>query len=127
MLKNITIKRMIIIVGTVIVFSNLVNIIIGYTSLNNMVSQLKEKEKEILPHAFSFLNLKIDVIQVQQWLTDISATRAAKGFDDGFSEAEKYYDDGNKILEHLIKEHRKYNEPEMVNDLIEFKSNFQSF
>ena len=28
--------------------------------------------------------MKIDVIQVQQWLTDISATRAAEGFDDGF-------------------------------------------
>ncbi|QEN09482.1 methyl-accepting chemotaxis protein [Oceanispirochaeta crateris] len=34
--------------------------------------------------------LKISVIQVQQWLTDISATRGAPGFDDGFDEAEKY-------------------------------------
>ncbi len=29
-------------------------------------------------------------IQVQQWLTDISATRAAKGFDDGYAEAENH-------------------------------------
>ncbi|MCB0208695.1 MAG: HAMP domain-containing protein [Anaerolineae bacterium] len=35
-------------------------------------------------------NIKYDVIQVWQWLTDISATRAAAGFDDGFDEAEKY-------------------------------------
>jgi methyl-accepting chemotaxis protein len=34
--------------------------------------------------------IKFDVAQVWQWLTDISATRAAKGFDDGFTEAEKY-------------------------------------
>ena len=33
---------------------------------------------------------KICVIQVQQWLTDISATRGAPGFDDGFGEAENY-------------------------------------
>ncbi|MEW6500142.1 MAG: PAS domain-containing protein, partial [Thermodesulfobacteriota bacterium] len=34
--------------------------------------------------------IKLDVVQVQQWLTDISATRAAEGFDDGFRKAEEY-------------------------------------
>lgn len=32
-----------------------------------------------------------DVIQIQQWLTDISATRAQDGLDDGFSEAQASY------------------------------------
>lgn len=35
-------------------------------------------------------DLKLSVVQVQQWLTDISATRAAEGFDDGYDEAEHY-------------------------------------
>lgn len=34
--------------------------------------------------------LKFNVIQVQQYLTDISATRASVGYDDGFEEAEKH-------------------------------------
>ena len=34
--------------------------------------------------------MKLDVIQVQQWLTDISATRAQDGLDDGLNEAEKH-------------------------------------
>ncbi|MGE4274236.1 MAG: methyl-accepting chemotaxis protein [Desulfitobacterium sp.] len=34
--------------------------------------------------------LKLSVVQVQQWLTDISATRATKGYDDGFDEAESW-------------------------------------
>ena len=34
--------------------------------------------------------MKVEVVQVQQWLTDISATRAAPGLDDGYKEAEKY-------------------------------------
>jgi methyl-accepting chemotaxis protein len=34
--------------------------------------------------------IKFNVVQVQQWLTDISATRGAEGFDDGFSEASNY-------------------------------------
>ena len=33
--------------------------------------------------------MKQDVVQVQQWLSDISATRAQDGLDDGFDEAEK--------------------------------------
>jgi methyl-accepting chemotaxis protein len=33
-------------------------------------------------------DLRYDVIQVQQWLTDISATRGLDGLDDGFDEAE---------------------------------------
>ncbi|WP_413699989.1 hypothetical protein ACLKMH_22170 [Psychromonas sp. KJ10-10] len=32
--------------------------------------------------------LKLSVVQVQQWLTDISATRALDGLNDGFDEAE---------------------------------------
>ena len=32
--------------------------------------------------------MKLDVVQVQQWLSDISATRGLDGLDDGFAEAE---------------------------------------
>ena len=35
--------------------------------------------------------MKVDTIQVQQWLTDISATRGLDGLDDGFDQAEKSY------------------------------------
>ncbi len=31
--------------------------------------------------------MKFNVVQVQQWLTDISATRGAEGYDDGYDEA----------------------------------------
>ena len=33
-----------------------------------------------------------DVIQIQQWLTDISATRGRDGLNDGFMEAQKSYE-----------------------------------
>ena len=35
-------------------------------------------------------SVNMDVVQVQQWLTDISATRGEEGFDDGYAEAEGY-------------------------------------
>jgi len=34
--------------------------------------------------------IKLDVVQVQQWITDISATRGLPGFDDGFGEAANF-------------------------------------
>ena len=43
-------------------------------------------EKEILPNTLMAKDLQLHVIQVQQWLTDISATRGAEGFDDGYDE-----------------------------------------
>ncbi|MBF0187498.1 MAG: bacteriohemerythrin [Magnetococcales bacterium] len=44
-----------------------------------------------LVNALRAKQLKQEVIQVQQWLTDISATRGRDGLDDGFSEAGKHY------------------------------------
>lgn len=38
--------------------------------------------------------LKLAIVQVQQWLTDISATRGQDGLNDGFNEARKY---ANKV------------------------------
>lgn len=45
--------------------------------------------------------LKLSVVQVQQWLTDISATRAAEGYDDGFDEAEAWAEKFHQQLEEL--------------------------
>ncbi len=40
--------------------------------------------------ALAAADVRFDVIQVQQWLTDISATRGLDGLDDGLDEAQKY-------------------------------------
>lgn len=51
------------------------------------VKQIRERNLRTVMDA---AELKLSVVQVQQWLTDISATRAAEGYDDGFDEAEVY-------------------------------------
>lgn len=45
--------------------------------------------------------LKLSVVQVQQWLTDISATRGAAGYDDGLDEAAAYADHVRTLVEEL--------------------------
>ncbi len=127
MLKNIKINTVLYGAAGVVLAVIMINLILTFTNVNDVKNKIVEKRTEILPHAFNFLNLKINVIQVQQWLTDISATRAKEGFDDGFSEAENYFNAGNKLLDHMIAEHIKYQEPEMVQELKDFKSNFANY
>lgn len=45
--------------------------------------------------------LKLSVVQVQQWLTDISATRAAEGFDDGLDEAAVYAEKVRTLVDEI--------------------------
>ncbi len=44
--------------------------------------------------------LNINLVQIQQWLTDVSATRALDGLDDGFAEAEKARTGAHENLKH---------------------------
>ncbi|WP_172452582.1 HAMP domain-containing protein [Chromatium okenii] len=55
------------------------------TSVEEMIThqdQLQELASEF----------KINVIQIQQWFTDISATRGRDGLDDGFTQAQQYFE-----------------------------------
>jgi len=45
--------------------------------------------------------LKLSVVQVQQWLTDISATRAQNGLNDGFDEAENNAEKFKTLVDEL--------------------------
>ncbi len=77
----------------------LVGVAIGFTifSLEQQEPPLVQAEKDVASVAESAVPLLViikeiqaDVIQVQGWLTDISATRGMPGFDDGFKEAETF-------------------------------------
>ena len=78
--------------GALLVVVVIANLLLGRStgkSAYEAATKAKLTAEESAPFAMRALEAKISVIQVQQWLTDISATRAAKGFDDGFAEAEK--------------------------------------
>ena len=65
-------------------------VVVGFNAFNyfklmdvNAKSSLAKDES--LVFAMHAKNFQVASIQVQQWLTDISATRGAEGFDDGSS------------------------------------------
>ena len=69
----------------VVLFSELGVILTNTASLNLSMNQFAKLEVPILNKAHE---VKLAVVQVQQWLTDISATRGLDGLNDGFTEAE---------------------------------------
>jgi len=89
---------------------------------NNNLKLVKEMNMKYVATISKTDTLKLDVVQVQQWLTDISATRGAEGFDDGFSEAEKYAQD----LKVTIKELKEIN-PENITEIEKIEKSFEPY
>ena len=66
---------------------------IGVVWATNHVNDMAELARtESAVFAGTAQQMKLDVVQVQQWLTDVSATRGLDGLDDGFDEAAKHYE-----------------------------------
>lgn len=112
--------------GIVCIFFIIVGIVINSFG-NKTIGELEAAKNEVLPHTLNFIEIKMDIVQIQQWLTDISATRAAEGYDDGYAEAETYYKDAVKRIEHSIVEHDKYGEAEMVALLKDMKKSLDDY
>ncbi len=58
-------------------------------SINNIKQKTLLLREESVVYAGIAQDMRLEVVQVQQWLSDISATRAQDGLNDGFDEAEK--------------------------------------
>ncbi|MBE0515032.1 MAG: methyl-accepting chemotaxis protein [Sulfurimonas sp.] len=100
---------------------------INYSSLRGIEEEVKKQSEEILTNLFDFQELRVNVIQIQQWLTDVSATRGAEGFDDGYSEAGRYYMQAAQVADKLIKSHGELGEDEVVAELEMFKKDLQEY
>jgi len=68
-----------------IAITNLYSTSVALDKLGETVETQMEK---VTPLINASRDVQYNVVQVQQWLTDISATRAQDGLDDGFKEAE---------------------------------------
>jgi len=71
--------------------------------------------------------LKLNVVQVQQWLTDISATGAAQGLDDGFDEAQKSADAFAKSVEQFRQMYQSEGYTERLKELDDLEEKFAAY
>lgn len=86
----------------------IVQTLLVQTTMNDITVSI-ERQKSIAKPLLAAINeLKMDIVQVQQWLTDISATRAQDGLNDGFDLAEEFAQQANqqiKLITRLMPEH----------------------
>ncbi len=88
MLNLLSIRRKIMFVSillTIILIIQITLSVIGTNSIKQGITSLSNQDIKVLTLS---KDIQYSVAQVQQWLTDISATRGLDGLNDGFDEAE---------------------------------------
>ncbi len=90
------------------------------------LSGLKNTNIKNLERNFAYYRhsqrIRLNVVQIQQYLSDIGATRGEDGLADGLTEAEKNY---KKLLEEIENEKKlaiQYNNPELIKTLDDIKT-----
>jgi len=69
-----------------------VNLQIAQDSLDEAAADVRRTADLEVPFLMKIKEIKFDVVQVQQWLTDVAATRGMDGMDDGFKVAAQFAD-----------------------------------
>jgi methyl-accepting chemotaxis protein len=100
---------------------------VEFASGSSVNKKVESQANDVLPISFELLALEKNTIQIQQWLTDISATRGAEGYDDGFSEAKVYFEKANKNIDRLIELNKLNNHLEQIPILDSFRNDLKSF
>lgn len=113
-------------------FGTICLIIMGLTTVitkynGDTVLEVEHAKNAILPQTFTYLDLKRDVEQIQSWFADISATRGAAGFDDGFNQAGVYYRKATTRISMLLEENEKEGDKEAVAELNQLSIQLDSF
>ena len=102
-----TISRKLVFGNSVIIVLFVANLLASLWLTGQTLRDAQVVRDEAAAFALKAKDLQFATLQVQQWLTDISATRAAEGYNDGFDEA-----DANAVKFHEI--------------LVEFKAFYKS-
>ena len=90
-LDNLSVGRKISLITVLVSLSLVVLLVVSFNFFLHLQDRLSGVRDQSVPNAILAKDMQMQVVQVQQWLTDISATRGLDGLDDGFAEAEKAY------------------------------------
>jgi len=91
LLGKLRVGQKISLITVLITVSLVVLLIVSFNFFAKLEDRLSGVRDRSVPSAIVAKDMQMQVVQVQQWLTDISATRGLDGLNDGFDEAEKAY------------------------------------
>ncbi len=119
-------QRLVALLGVVVALI-LVSNVISFGRLTDIEqSSILAKDESVVFGLYA-KDFELSVVQVQQWLTDISATRGLDGLDDGFEQAEVNYNRGLEILDEFTEMFHAENDRAQVEFINEVKQNFKDF
>ncbi|GFE59563.1 methyl-accepting chemotaxis protein [Geobacter sp. AOG2] len=98
-------------------------VIISTMSLSRMKSRSLQIKNESVPSALVAADMAFNVVQVQQFLTDVSATHDPGGYKDAEEAAKKFLAD-TAIFEEMF---RRENDAKSLNQIEELKKTFLAF
>jgi methyl-accepting chemotaxis protein len=94
-----TVRRLIALSTTVTLFVLVFLLSVVWWGFRQADESIGEENAVAIPALLAMLEVRFDVVQVQQFLTDVSAT----GEEDGFKEAKTAFDNGLQNLDKLIR------------------------
>ncbi|MEW5949766.1 MAG: methyl-accepting chemotaxis protein [Thermodesulfobacteriota bacterium] len=127
MLKNIKLSTKLIIntgIPLVVLMGLVIFLYLQLAQLAQLAHLAQTEGQESFEMALIAQKMKLDVVQVQQWLTDISATRAKDGLDDGFEKAEEH---SKSFLSGLEKTKKHYANENDRNTVLELEKMGKAF
>lgn len=101
--------------------------VMSQSLINKIITSADYAQNVSMRNALIAKEMELHVIQVQQWLTDISATRGMEGFDDGFTEAESHANGFYKNREELLQYFKGVNNQVMVTQINTLGESFAVF
>ncbi len=120
-MNDITVSKRIYLVSSFLIISTFILSLFSIYNFDRVSDRTDYLKSNVIKQILVASEMKIAVIQVQQWLTDVSATRGAEGFDDGFPEAEnwaKTYREKSKFFREITKDNPKLQEQINVLDTV---------
>ncbi len=94
----------------------------GWSTKRDIRSATRQLTEQVDGFQLKALELRLCVVQVQQWLTDISATRGLDGLNDGFDQAASYAGRAGSIIDSL-----QTMDPEYRQQYQELRNTFDSY
>ncbi len=89
---------------------SLMVVVTGFFIVRNNVTIVSKIIQDQYPATMSVIDLKFNILEIQYWFTNISATRAERGYKGGFEKAEFHYNESKKIIKQLLKHHKNFPE-----------------
>lgn len=96
--------------ASVLVMIIVITGVTNFYMINGLHQRAEILRRDVIQQILLTADMKNAVIQVQQWLTDISATRGADGYNDGFDQAAKHaqkYNELSESFKKVIKDNKK--------------------